>query len=343
MPAGGFKTFVAGEILTAADTNDYLMQGILVFAGTAARGSAITSPVEGQFAYLSDSNTLTYHTGSAWEEFSTGPEKFDYLVIGGGGGAGFDRGGGGGAGGYRCSVSGEVSGGGLTYAENPLFIAPGTSVTVTVGAGGAGSNTVNGSQGANSVFGTVTATGGGYGGGGGGNVATDTGGAGGSGGGRGYDGGVAPTDADRVVGQGFRGGNSSATGQTGGGGGGAAEIGSTDGVGFGGDGIASSITGSSVTRAGGGGGAGNTNADGGLGGGGTGSLTTWTSGTANTGGGGGANGTSGTSGAGGSGVVILKYPDSITLTIGAGLTSSTTTSGGFKITSFTAGTDVISF
>jgi hypothetical protein len=39
----------------------------------------------------------------------------------------------------------------------------------------------------------------------------------------------------------------------------------------------------------------------------------------------------------------LKYPDSITLTIGGGLTSSTATSGGFKVTSFTAGTDTISF
>jgi hypothetical protein len=48
-------------------------------------------------------------------------------------------------------------------------------------------------------------------------------------------------------------------------------------------------------------------------------------------------------GNGGSGIVILKYPDTITLTIGGGLTSSTSTAGGFKITSFTAGTDVISF
>jgi hypothetical protein len=59
----------------------------------------------------------------------------------------------------------------------------------------------------------------------------------------------------------------------------------------------------------------------------------------NTGGGGGGGGSNG--GNGGSGIVILKYPDTITLTIGAGLTSSTTTSGGFKITSFTAGTDTV--
>jgi hypothetical protein len=64
----------------------------------------------------------------------------------------------------------------------------------------------------------------------------------------------------------------------------------------------------------------------------------------NTGGGGGGGGqTSGNGANGGSGVVIVKYPDTITLTIGAGLTSSTTSAGGFKVTTFTAGTDVISF
>ena len=45
MAAGlGFKTFTTGEVLTAADTNGYLMQGINVFASTAARNAAITSP-----------------------------------------------------------------------------------------------------------------------------------------------------------------------------------------------------------------------------------------------------------------------------------------------------------
>jgi hypothetical protein len=62
-------------------------------------------------------------------------------------------------------------------------------------------------------------------------------------------------------------------------------------------------------------------------------------GTANTGGGGG-----GYSQPGGSGIVILKYPASYTITIGAGLTGSTAApSGGFKVTSITAGTGNISF
>jgi hypothetical protein len=67
MAAGlGFKTFTTGEVLTAADVNGYLMQGILVFASEAARNSAITSPQEGQFAYTKDNNSLWYYTGSAW-------------------------------------------------------------------------------------------------------------------------------------------------------------------------------------------------------------------------------------------------------------------------------------
>ena len=72
MAAGlGFKTFATGDVLTAGDTNGYLMQGVLVFASAAARDSAITSPQEGQFAYLKDTNVTTYYTGSAWANLDT--------------------------------------------------------------------------------------------------------------------------------------------------------------------------------------------------------------------------------------------------------------------------------
>ena len=67
MAAGlGFKTFVSGEVLTAADTNGYLMQGILVFASSSARSAAVTSPQEGQYSYLKDTNVLEYYDGAAW-------------------------------------------------------------------------------------------------------------------------------------------------------------------------------------------------------------------------------------------------------------------------------------
>ena len=72
MAAGqGFKTFTTGEVLTAGDVNGYLMQGVLVFASAAARDAAITSPQEGQFAYLKDTNVTTYYTGSAWANLDT--------------------------------------------------------------------------------------------------------------------------------------------------------------------------------------------------------------------------------------------------------------------------------
>jgi hypothetical protein len=65
-----FKTFVSGEILTASDVNTQVMQQQLtVFASAAARGSAITSPIEGQFAFLKDTDTLTFYDGTDWQEF----------------------------------------------------------------------------------------------------------------------------------------------------------------------------------------------------------------------------------------------------------------------------------
>jgi len=60
----GRKVFTAGEVLQAADVNDFLMdQSVMVFAGTAARGSAIPSPSEGMISYLEDSNV--------WEGYTT--------------------------------------------------------------------------------------------------------------------------------------------------------------------------------------------------------------------------------------------------------------------------------
>jgi hypothetical protein len=72
MAAGlGFKDFQTGEVLTAADVDGYLMQGIWVFANATARDAAVTSPQEGNFAYLKDTNTTTYYTGSAWTNLDT--------------------------------------------------------------------------------------------------------------------------------------------------------------------------------------------------------------------------------------------------------------------------------
>lgn len=74
MGAGlGFKTFVTGDVLTAADTNGYLMQGVWVFATAAARDAAVTSPQEGNMCFLKDSDTTQYYSGSAWTAVANTP------------------------------------------------------------------------------------------------------------------------------------------------------------------------------------------------------------------------------------------------------------------------------
>jgi hypothetical protein len=63
----GKKTFVAGEVLTAQDVNDYLMdQSVMNFASAAARSSAIPTPTEGMFAVTTDNDELDYYNGSDW-------------------------------------------------------------------------------------------------------------------------------------------------------------------------------------------------------------------------------------------------------------------------------------
>jgi hypothetical protein len=106
--------------------------------------------------------------------------------------------------------------------------------------------------------------------------------------------------------------------------------------------LSSSITGSAVTRGGGGAG-GAQSGNGGTGGTGGGGNKEQ-SGTVNTGGGGGGrDDANASSGAGGKGVVIVRYPKQYNITVGGGLTSSTTTVGTDKVTSFTDGTDNVSF
>jgi hypothetical protein len=61
------KVFTAGEVLAAADVNEFLMdQAVQSFAGTAARGSAIPTPVEGMYTHLEDTDSLQFWNGSAW-------------------------------------------------------------------------------------------------------------------------------------------------------------------------------------------------------------------------------------------------------------------------------------
>lgn len=264
--------------------------------GVASDYSGNNSNFSSRNHVIASPNVLTYGTpGSYSWTAPTGVTSVDALVVAGGGGS---QTGGGGAGGVIYSTS---------YA-----VTPGSSYTVTVGAGGAaGAN-----NGGNSVFGTLTAVGGGYG------ASSTSVGNGGSGGGGYYgrrsDGLVfGPVgNGTGTAGQGFAGGNYTATGNppsssyaVGAGGGGAGGPGLTNSSwngGVGGPGLANAITGFATYYAGGGGGNGGYAGSGGVGGYGGGGNGSGSGIIATPGvnglGGGGAGGYGG-----GSGVVILKY------------------------------------
>jgi len=70
LAGAGFKLFQNGQVLLASEVNTYMMeQQIMVFAGTAARGSAIASPSEGMFAFLKDEDKLTFYDSTQWKDF----------------------------------------------------------------------------------------------------------------------------------------------------------------------------------------------------------------------------------------------------------------------------------
>jgi hypothetical protein len=64
MPRKEFESFTR---LDASDVNTFLMdQSVQTFAGTAARGSAIATPVEGMVTYLNDIDSLSVYNGTAF-------------------------------------------------------------------------------------------------------------------------------------------------------------------------------------------------------------------------------------------------------------------------------------
>jgi len=264
-----------------------------------------------------------------------GSTTVDYLVVAGGaGGGGNPAGGGGGSGGFRESKNPAAP-----WTASPLASATSLPVSVTtypitVGGGGSGALLqLNGCNGSDSSFSTITSTGGG--GGGADNTPNGNAKTGGSGGGGGFRSpgpwtvGAAGNTPPVSPPQGNPGGNSTsstANPDRAGGGGGAGAAGGTVGCGPsgapGGAGATTSISGSPTIYAGGGGGGkdedvpnGGTSGDGGPGGGGRGASSdsansrAGQNGTANTGGGGGgAGGAPYPSGySGGSGIVIIRY------------------------------------
>ncbi len=286
----------------------------------------------------------------------------EVLVVAGGGGGGFGRGGGGG-------------GGGVIY-NSSYSVTAGSPISVTVGAGGTGgttnvSNSATG-NGQNSVFGTITATGGGL---GGSHNPTTTSNCAGLSGGSGGGGAINYSSSSvwaggtaSPAGQGFAGGTSGPAAtdnpRNTGGGGGAGGVGVTSGSSTtappnGGAGISYSISGSAVFYGGGGGGAdGRASGEtmttagagtGGTGGGGNGAAIGGnpTSGAANTGGGGGGGGSGGSStsfgGNGGSGIVIVKYPSSTWSWTSSNPSVATVNASTGVVTAVSAGITTITF
>ncbi len=275
-------------------------------------------------------DTYTSYTFTEDGDFSTDIDLVaDILVVAGGGGGGSHIGGGGG-------------GGGMITASN--YTIPAGIHSIQIGAGGLGSTHTNstGTNGGNTIFGSLfTAIGGGYGGSG-----FDAGNSGGSGGGGGHgmnNSGLDNNGGAGTAGQGSNGGSGSQQmwGGGGGGGGGAAASGSDcnlggpsgaggagqlwnlDGLGYyyagGGGGGSKSMAAANGGIGGGGGGTSETHSTHGIGGGsarnngGAGGGDPAGNGGANTGGGGGGGGHSSMDGgAGGSGIVVINILSSST-------------------------------
>jgi hypothetical protein len=270
------------------------------------------SRFEGPQGIVTNGLVLNLDAGDPDSYTRSQPPYVEVLVVAGGGGGG--------------SFGGGAGAGGLIY-NSAYQLTNAAAITVTVGGGGAGATTsdtgVSGSNGSNSVFGSLTAIGGGGGGSRNGNpnYLSGPGGNGGSGGGSsmGDIGPIAP-GGTATSGQGNNGGIGFIGSYKHGGGGGAGQVGQNATItnaGNGGNGQTFSISGTSTTYAGGGGGGiyvdGGTAGTGGTGGGGNGNgFGAPGNGVANTGGGGGGGpytlSYNNPGGTGGSGIVIVRYP-----------------------------------
>ena len=72
----GYRTFTAGEVLTASNVQDYLMdQSVMSFADSTARATGIGTAnfEEGMLSYLANTNQLEVYDGAAWSQIGQTP------------------------------------------------------------------------------------------------------------------------------------------------------------------------------------------------------------------------------------------------------------------------------
>ena len=79
-----YKVFTNGSVLNASEINEFLMnQSVITFSNSTARGSAITTPVEGMITYLEDTQTYESWDGAAWVAFGGGGAGTQNAIING--------------------------------------------------------------------------------------------------------------------------------------------------------------------------------------------------------------------------------------------------------------------
>ena len=127
----GYREFQTGEVLTAANVNNFLMnQAVMVFADDAARDTALAGVLaEGMLTYNLDTKALEVYDGTDWGPVVTAKEKrieaftgsgtwtvpagvtyaIAHMLGGGGGGGGQTQSGGNGSASSVAFASGTVS------------------------------------------------------------------------------------------------------------------------------------------------------------------------------------------------------------------------------------------
>jgi len=86
MAITGTRLFVSGEVLTAANVNQFLMRGVKVYADAATRdaaygGAGEPTLEEGEVCYLLDTNQVLAYNGSSWSPVGDDAGDSDQIVL----------------------------------------------------------------------------------------------------------------------------------------------------------------------------------------------------------------------------------------------------------------------